>query len=88
VLKGGIETLRKFKPILLVELYDPWCKKFGYSAKDVLKLMTSLNYQCYFASNGVLSLKTKIENEEECYNYFFLHNQKHSKLINELGIIL
>jgi len=66
------------------ELYDPWCKKFNYSASDALKLLTDIGYNCYSMENNKL-IEVKIAGEDdEKYNYFFLHKTKHEKLIGNL----
>ena len=84
VLKGSKKTITTFRPIIYIELYDPWCEKFGYVANDALKFLQEMGYQCYSVSPSRLIRKGKIGNEEENYNYFFLHKIKHNSLINRL----
>jgi FkbM family methyltransferase len=81
VLKGGIKSIKKFRPIIYIELYDPWCKKFGYAANDAMKLLCELGYKCYSAENARLVEQDTIIEDDLNYNYFFLHTVKHKKLI-------
>lgn len=84
VLKGGIDTIHKFYPILFIELVENWCQKFGYSANDVIELLRKENYKPYLAYGDKLKEITKVDLENvEKFNYFFLHNIKHQKLIEK-----
>ena len=44
----------------------------------------NIGYQCYSASPNRLKKEKNINLEEERYNYFFLHKEKHNMLINSL----
>lgn len=46
-LRGGIEFVRKCRPIIYAECNAYWMSKFGHSFMDVLELLSPLNYQCY-----------------------------------------
>ncbi|MCZ2356577.1 MAG: FkbM family methyltransferase [Bacteroidia bacterium] len=52
VLKGGIETIQKFKPIMFIELDDNNLKAVGNSAKELIALVESLNYSIINAENN------------------------------------
>ncbi len=44
VLRGAIETLKKFKPILFLELNETACQTAGYSTTDIFGLLEQLGY--------------------------------------------
>lgn len=43
--KGGEETLRKFRPIIIMECDDRWTQRFGYSVADVIQFLANLGYR-------------------------------------------
>ena len=47
VLKGGEETLKKFKPKLLIDINKDACKSGGYEAEDILNFLTQFGYTFY-----------------------------------------
>lgn len=44
VLKGALETLRKDKPALLLEISRPFCERFNYKPEDIFSLLAPLGY--------------------------------------------
>jgi FkbM family methyltransferase len=45
VLQGARETLRKFRPIIVAEAYDPSLRQLGTSASELLQLVRSYDYE-------------------------------------------
>jgi len=45
VLQGARETLRRFRPILIVEAYDPSLRQLGTSAAELLELLRAADYE-------------------------------------------
>ena len=44
-MKGGTEVmLAKLKPIIVTEVFEPYCDRFGYLSFDLLKLIHSFGY--------------------------------------------
>jgi FkbM family methyltransferase len=72
VLKGAENTIRKHKPIIMVELVDKWMKCFNYSIKDVVDFMKSIGYSCHMLENGTLIpvMDMPVYNK---INYFFVY---------------
>jgi FkbM family methyltransferase len=62
VLQGAIDTIKKWQPIVQVELREEKCKKFGYSPDDIINLMFSLgNYKMFdFKGNDLGKCFTKV----------------------------
>ncbi|HVV68452.1 MAG TPA: FkbM family methyltransferase [Gammaproteobacteria bacterium] len=84
ILQGGLVTLEKLKPIIYIELYEPWCKKFDYNTSDVMSLLFGLGYKCYSAIQDRLINLTQIDNNNDKYNFFFLHTEKHKNILSKL----
>ena len=49
VLRGGIETLKRFRPTLFLEISPFWMSKY-YDYKEIYKLLTELNYDVHHVS--------------------------------------
>ena len=47
-LKGAVEIINKFKPVLYVEVYKGWTKEFNYHPLDVYQYIKSFGYSEYF----------------------------------------
>ncbi len=85
VLKGGLQSIRNFQPILFLELFHEWTKRFGYHPSEVFDLLLSIGYEAYLPINGKLELtKDYIGQDFDKQNYFFLQKKKHQKIINRL----
>lgn len=39
VLKGGMQSIKKFKPIIFCEMLRKWCAKFDYHPNDIITLL-------------------------------------------------
>ena len=48
VLEGGIETIKKNKPIMIVEFEEFQLNKFGYGSKNLFDRIRELDYEIYF----------------------------------------
>ena len=80
VLKGGIEAINEFKPILFVELLRKWCKNFNYHPNEVIEILNKIGYLCFEVTDK-LNLISSITDKTIATNFFFLHKQKHSELM-------
>lgn len=85
VIKGGFQSIGKFLPIIYIELFHGWCKKFGYTPDDVVILLKKLGYKCFKIYNKSLVEIDDIKENPIGYNFFFMHPQKHVKLINKIS---
>lgn len=83
VLTGAELTIKSFLPVVYIEIYEPWCKKFGYSGNDIVEYLANVGYECFFIKNKKLSKISKILTDSENYNYFFLHSVKHANCISK-----
>lgn len=84
VLKGGYNSIRKQLPVIFVEMLRKWAKRFNYHPNDIISLMKSLNYSCFYIFGDQLKRIGEIKETTKATNYFFLHNEKHRALIKGL----
>lgn len=85
VFKGGIDTLKRYKPIIFTEMLRKWSKKFGYHPDDIINLLSGLGYMCYGYVNNKIKKIDSIDSEMETTNFFFFHETKHKKIIKRLN---
>jgi len=52
-LQGGLETLRKFHPVLLLELSDRALRRQGSNAREVVAMLEQLAYRIYGFDRGM-----------------------------------
>lgn len=45
--KGALEVFRKRRPIMVMECYEPFCSRFGYSVSDVVLFMNEVGYKMF-----------------------------------------
>lgn len=84
VLKGGLHTIKKFLPILFIELFERWALLFNYHPNDIIHLLNDIGYECFLANEDKLdACLVYKETEEERLNFFFLHSIKHRDLIHK-----
>lgn len=79
--QGGVETIKKHKPIVFTEMLRKWAAKFDYHPNDIINLFHSEGYKCYFSSDGKLTVLEYMDEDTIQTNFFFLHSTKHKNLI-------
>ena len=85
VYQGGRETIEKYKPVIFSEMLRKWCRKFGYHPNDIITMLGAVGYGCFvITGNGRLAVIEEVTEETEETNYFFLHQEKHKKIIQDL----
>jgi hypothetical protein len=74
-LRGMANTLKKLKPVILVEICKFWLSGFNITAKEMSDFISSLGYEIYHYSKvkKVLSKVISLENDEN-YNYIDKQN--------------
>lgn len=85
VFKGGIDTLKRYKPVIFTEMLRKWSKKFGYHPDDIINLLSGLGYQCYGYVNNKIKKINHVDSELKTTNFFFFHETKHKKIIKKLN---
>lgn len=84
VMKGAMRTLASMKPVLFLEMLRKWSAKFEYHPNDIINLLGSIGYQCYYAKHGRLANITKVTDKTKATNFYFLDPKKHAKFLKEL----
>ena len=46
VLQGAVETIKKFQPLMLIEINRVTLEKFGKKPQDILDFLNKLGYFC------------------------------------------
>lgn len=88
VLKGAKKSLQKFNPILMLELVELWCQRFGYSGNEIIEYLKNLGYDCFLVQRDKLKKVDSIDIENvDKFHYFFLHTKKHKQLIDKFALI-
>ena len=52
MIRGAIQTLKKFRPTLFVEVVDTQLKEFGESAPDLVSLLGQQGYRIVDSESG------------------------------------
>jgi len=81
VFDGGMETIRKYRPIIFSELLRKWAKKFNYHPNDVIKLLSAVEYDCYAVNQGKIQKIEKVTEETVETNFLFLNKNKHADIL-------
>jgi len=59
VIKGGLETIKQFKPKMFIELDDENLRNVGSNAKELIKILEALNYKINNAeTNNIIHSST------------------------------
>lgn len=84
VYQGGIETIKKFRPVVFSEMLRKWAAKFNYHPNQIIDLFDSIGYECYVIEQNRLKRFYRVDDATVQTNYFFFDPQKHSGLIKIL----
>ena len=86
VLRGGIETLNKCKPIIFSEMLRKWSKEFGYHPDDIIHLLADIGYHCYGYIDSQIEKIDFVTPELKTTNFFFFHKIKHKKIMGSIKL--
>lgn len=82
VFKGGINTIKRDRPIVLAEILRKWSEKFNYNPNEIFSLFRQIGYKSYTCNGTRLSLFDQMSEETKQTNFFFLHADRHASLIS------
>ena len=85
VFRGGLDTIKKYRPIVLSEMLRKWAKKFDYHPNDIIKLFRSIGYQCFVIADDGIREFGDVDEETVETNYLFFHTEKHAEVIARLS---
>ena len=86
VYQGGIDSIKKNKPIIFTEMLRKWSAKFNYNPNEIIDLLFSLGYRCFTAKADQLVEFFRMDDNTIETNFFFLHSDNHSALIESLAL--
>jgi FkbM family methyltransferase len=84
VFKGGIETIKTHKPIILAEMLRKWSANFNYHPNEIIELLSDVGYRCFTAKGEKLIEFFTMDEQTVETTFFFLHSVKHISKINSL----
>jgi FkbM family methyltransferase len=87
VLKGAVNTIEKYKPTCMVEIYEPWCEKLDTSIEEHFKFFVDRDYipfyfnceteslvKCESAQDGVDAVRNLHHLHDA--DFLFIHKDK------------
>lgn len=87
VYEGGIESIKKFKPVIFSEMLRKWSAKFNYHPNDIIDLLEGIGYGCYVIDQDKLKGFGRVDESTIETNYFFLHKEKHMEIIKNKDLV-
>ena len=81
VFEGGIETIKKYRPIIFSEMLRKWAKKFDHHPNDIIKLFAAIEYDCYVIRHNRLRKIGEVTEETIETNFMFLNKSKHAEVL-------
>ena len=82
-LKGAKDTIKKFKPIVLIEIVESWCNRYNYKPIVIFDFMKDFGYSYYkIKHDGKIEIESGniFSDVEEASNFLFVHKSKVNKL--------
>lgn len=84
VLRGGMATIERTRPVLMLEMLRKWAKVYDYHPNDILRVLTPLGYVCYAIENGQLVVHPQIDDDTQPTNFFLLDPTRHQAALQRL----
>ena len=85
VLRGGIQTIQVYQPIIMLEMLRKWAQAFGYHPNEIILMLQCYDYQCWYFEDG--HVRELVSMDESCAqkNFFFTHSHKHKGILASLS---
>ncbi|MDY6781651.1 MAG: FkbM family methyltransferase [Cyanobacteriota bacterium] len=90
-LKGATETLKRYHPMIYLEVCYQWTKDFDYEPKDIIEFLRPLGYSHFYWVDRQLQMLNNPERDlardrlPESANLLCLMSKKHSSQIHRWG---
>lgn len=78
VLLGAMETIREYRPSLIVELLRKWMAPFGDHPNDALRILGREGYLCFAIGENNIRGITQIDEHTEETNFLFIPEENKS----------
>ena len=82
-LTGAKGTLNKFLPLVYCEMLRKHAARFGYHPNEIIDYMNEKGYDCFAFHHHKFITFQKMDESTLETNFFFLHRDKHSGIINK-----
>lgn len=76
VFKGGLETIRRDKPIVFSEILRKWSAGFDYDPNEIFTLFFDLGYRAYTINSCMLEPFYRMDDNTVHTNFLFIHDSK------------
>jgi FkbM family methyltransferase len=83
VFQGGFDTIQRDLPIIFSEILRKWSAKFDYDPNLIFNMFNEIGYQAFTVNENMLINFDKMEGATIETNFFFLHAEKHAKIIKK-----
>ena len=84
VYQGGLDTIKRDKPIIFTEMLRKWSAKFNYHPNQIIDLMAEIGYYCFTVCGQKLSQFLIMDDTTVETNFFFFHRERHNQQIQNL----
>ena len=86
VIKGGVETIRRCRPVIFLELLRKWSANFGYHPNDVIGWLGEIGYEAWaIEPEGGLARCTEVTDDTLATNFLFVDPARHASLLARLS---
>jgi FkbM family methyltransferase len=83
VVRGALQTIKRDRPILFLEMLRKWSAKFGYHPNEIIDLLSALGYHCFRLDTDSLRRQLRVDEQTTATNFFFLHADHHADQISQ-----
>lgn len=87
VLRGGLDTIARHRPIIMLEMLRKWSAAFDYHPNDIIALLRQFGYQCWSLEDGRIAAVAAVDESCAQTNFFFLHADQHAGLLAQMAAI-
>jgi FkbM family methyltransferase len=85
VIKGAVNTIRKYRPFVIVEILRKWSKVHDYKPNDILDIFFNMNYLCYEISGDSLNRIDSINDYIIGTNFLFVPIESKSRILHKIN---
>lgn len=77
VIRGGLETIKRCKPVVFAEMLRKHSATFKYHPNEIINLLREIGYGCFVCGGPGLREFSAMDDETVETNFVFLHAEKH-----------
>lgn len=78
VFQGARETIARYKPVVMAEILRKWSAHYHYNPNEIFHLFAVLGYRAFTTDGYFLRKFSKMTEESDETNFFFLHAERHA----------